>query len=345
MATSKPSASTGSNRSRASSAASSIATAGLAPQGHPLSRRHYRVATAAIESFVDLLEHCVRVLIPGALVYARPRIGKTQAIDYLSLHLAKHRPDILVLRMSCEHHRSDFEGPFFTALLSATGARQPFPKSTSDKRFALLCRITEQVQARAGHIVVLMCDEAQRLSRHGLEWLRDVHDQLAHHGIHLITFLVGQPQLLEQKAKYQLSGDEQIVARFMIEQLHFRGIARAEDAATCLSSYDISRYPEDGGPTFTQFFYPQAFGGGFRLAHHAHELWAGFVHAHARSQLPGVVEVPMDYFTRAVEALLLNGPQWDMLGFEPTLAHWERAIKDSGYVASRQTVRESTQSA
>jgi len=77
--------------------------------------------------------------------------------------------------------------------------------------------------------VVLLCDEAQRMSRHALEWLRDVHDQLAQHGVRLITFLVGQPQLMEHKARYQLSGDEQIVARFMIEQLHFRGITNAAE--------------------------------------------------------------------------------------------------------------------
>jgi hypothetical protein len=45
--------------------------------------------------------------------------------------------------------------------------------------------------------------------------------------VRLITLLVGQPQLMEQKAQYQLSGDEQIVARFMIEQMHFRGITGA----------------------------------------------------------------------------------------------------------------------
>ena len=53
----------------------------------------------------------------------------------------------------------------------------------------------------------------------------------------------------------------------------------------------------------------------------------------------------MDHFTRAVEVVLLNGPLWDTLGFEPTEGHWERAVRDSGYVASRQTVRESTQNA
>ena len=69
---------------------------------------------------------------------------------------------------------------------------------------------------------MLFCDEAQRLSKHALEWLRDVHDQLAQQGVRLVTFLVGQPQLTEHKAQYQLAGDEQIVARFMIEQLNFR---------------------------------------------------------------------------------------------------------------------------
>ena len=59
---------------------------------HPLTRRHYRVATAAIEALVDLVNHCLRVRIPGALVYARPRMGKTHAIDYAALHLAMGSP-------------------------------------------------------------------------------------------------------------------------------------------------------------------------------------------------------------------------------------------------------------
>ncbi|CDS55340.1 Type II secretory pathway, component ExeA (predicted ATPase) [Polaromonas sp. CG9_12] len=66
----------------------------LTLQNHPLVRRHYRVATAAIEQFVDLVERCIRVLVPGALIHARPRMGKTHAIDYVALHLERHRPDI-----------------------------------------------------------------------------------------------------------------------------------------------------------------------------------------------------------------------------------------------------------
>lgn len=311
----------------------------LTATNHPLSRRNYRVATAAIQEFVDLVDLCVRVMIPGALVHARPRMGKTHAIEYLCLHLGLHRPDLLVLRLSCEHHRSAYEGPFFSALLAAAGVRDPQPVSNAQKRFALMRRLREQLLLRRGHVVVLLCDEAQRLSKHGLEWLRDVHDQLAQQGYRMITFLVGQPQLLEHKAQYQLSGDEQIVARFMIEQLHFRGVTDAADAATCLASYDCSRYPEDTGPTFSEFFFPVAWGAGLRLEHSATVLWNSFVQAHAAAQLHGPVEIQMDYFTRAVESVLTQGPSWDCLGLRLEEAHWERAVRESGYIAAQQTVR------
>ena len=313
-----------------------------APYLHPLVRRHYRVATTAIEELVDLVEHCVRLLIPGALVHARPRMGKTHAIDYAALHLNRRRPDLLVLRMSCEHHRTQFEGSFFSALLAAAGVRDTQPASISQKRFALARRLSEQLQLREGHIVVLFCDEAQRLSKHALEWLRDVHDQLAQQGVRLITFLVGQPQLMEHKAQHQLAGEEQIVARFMIEQLNFRGISTAEAAATCLASYDLTRYPEKSGPTFTQFFCPLAWRSGLRLKRSAADLWNAFVQAHASAQLPGAIEIQMDYFTRAVETVLTSGPDWDGIGLELGPAHWERAVCGSGYVAAQQTVRQTS---
>ena len=110
------------------------------------------------------------------------------------------------------------------------------------ERQELIRRLRERLGSRKGHVVVLFCDEAQRQSRNSYEWLRDVHDQLAYHGIRLITFLIGQPQLLAQKAGFQMSGDEQIVARFMIEQLLFHGIRDATEAATCLAGYDKTRY-------------------------------------------------------------------------------------------------------
>ena len=125
----------------------------------------------------------------------------------------------------------------------------------------------------------------------------------------------------------------------MIEQMHFSGITGAVEAATCLASYDLTRYPEESGCSFTAFFYPDAYGAGLRLEQSAAALWNSFVNAHAVAQLAGPVEIPMDYFTRAVESVLMNGPQWDARSLTLESGHWERAVRESGYVAAQQTVR------
>ena len=97
-----------------------------------------------------------------------------------------------------------FEGAFFSALLIAAGrARDSLKGTIAEKRQGLIRRLREALAAAIrGHVVALFCDEAQRLSRNSYDRLRDVHDQLACHGIRLITFLVGQPQLLAQKAGF-----------------------------------------------------------------------------------------------------------------------------------------------
>jgi len=52
---------------------------------HPLYRREYRVATPSIEKFWEVVLDCLKKRIPGAMIYAKPRFGKTHAIHYESL--------------------------------------------------------------------------------------------------------------------------------------------------------------------------------------------------------------------------------------------------------------------
>jgi hypothetical protein len=67
------------------------------------------------------------------------------------LHLERSRPDVLTVRMSCEHHRIDFEGSFFNALLIAAGATgQALNTSITNKRQGLIRRLRERLAARRG---------------------------------------------------------------------------------------------------------------------------------------------------------------------------------------------------
>jgi len=205
------------------------------------------------------------------------------------------------------------------------------------KRRLLLAKIIEHAHRVNGNWVVIFADEAQRYDKNEYEWLRDIHDALNHHNIRLFVFLVGQPQLLAQKIRLGNNQEQQIVLRFMVEELQFRGILSAEDAATTMYGYDDTQFPEASGWSYTRFCYPRAFDAGYRLASDAHVLWQAFAKAHDEEKFPQRPEIPMDCFSRAIEYLLLESPvkDADQFAFPPEVI--SKAVAESLYVAAQRT--------
>ena len=64
------------------------------PALHPLATGDYRIATPAIRALYHLVLRCLRYRITGGLSYAPPRMGKTRAIDYVRLLLAREHPRV-----------------------------------------------------------------------------------------------------------------------------------------------------------------------------------------------------------------------------------------------------------
>ena len=181
----------------------------------------------------------------------------------------------------------------------------------------------------------MFLDEAQHLSRTEFEWLRDVHDELDEGGVNLVIIFVGQPALQAKKSLFQRDGEEQIVARFMTEELRFPGILSADDCATCLQGYDFQEYETDCGWTHTRFFLPKAYAAGMRMANEGDSLWRAFDEEHKRAQVGGPLEIPMEYFARAVHWVLLQGAQYDRADFAFSNQLWEEAVFASGYRRAR----------
>jgi hypothetical protein len=299
---------------------------------HPLYRREYRVATPSIEKFWEVVLDCLKKRIPGAMIYAKPRFGKTHAIQYIRLLLEKTYPNLPTYHIQASYKTGTSEGAFFSHLMAAVHVPIIGNMPNITKRMRLKAKILEHVQQSGGNWAVFFCDEAQRYSKHEYEWLRDLHDELNHHNVRLFVFLVGQPQLLTQKMRFRDSGDEQIVMRFMVDELQFRGILTAEDMATCLCGYDATVYPEGSGWSFTRYYYPRAFDAGYRLANDAAVLWQAFKKIHDDHGLPGKIEIPMDYFSRAIEYLLLEAGLEDQEQLQITPQHLSEAVMASRYV-------------
>lgn len=307
----------------------------LAIDKHPLMHRAYRVATPAIEAFYQLVQRCLRHRIPGAMIHGRPRLGKAYAIEYVRLLLAREGVKIPTFHVQSHHNASHAEGAFFAGLLRAVGYPEPEQGRNSQKRARLNDRIREAAGLKQSSQAVLFCDEAQRYNYNEYEWLRDVHDDLAMHNVRLTTFLVGQPKLITQKQAFQTRGEEQIVARFMVEELRFRGVTSAEDTATCLAGYDKTEYPERSGWTFTRFFFPKAYDQGLRLADQAHAIWNAFADAHVAARLAGPLEIPMEYFTRTVEIGLIESIGIDKPDFRFNPDLWRFAVMHCGYLTAQ----------
>ena len=139
------------------------------PSLHPLVTGNYRLATPAIEGFYELVMRCLRYRIRGALIYGPSRIGKTRAIEYVRLLLAREHPKITTYHAQCGHKPRHAEGPFFATLLEAVGGTAPNAGTTSSKRTRLSLRIREAAARAGSGTVILFCDEAQRYDQNEYE--------------------------------------------------------------------------------------------------------------------------------------------------------------------------------
>lgn len=306
---------------------------------HPVIEQKYILPTPSIEEMYLRVKKLIRLRTPGGIIFAHPRFGKTYGVRYVMRVLREDYPKAVVLTFGCQKKRSKSEDAFFSLLLQAVGHPGAFTGSVPKKRARLNERIMELVNRSGHNWFVIFADEAQRLDVIEYEWLRDVHDELERYGIRMITLLVGQPQLLNQKSAFRLSRETQIVARFMIDELQFHGLLSADDVATCLAGYDEACFPVNSEWSYTRFFLPAAYSTGFRLVNQAAVLWDTFKTAHDAAGFSYDLQIPMQYFARSVEIALGESAAQDDYHFSIPLLTWQLAIKECNFVAAQEELR------
>lgn len=306
---------------------------------HPLVEQKYIIPTPSIDELYEWLRQIIWRRTPGALIYAHPRYGKTYSIRYVIRVLKLDMPGIVTMSFGCRKSKSHSEDNFFATLLKAVGHPYAESGSITRKRARLTERIKELVERTRYNLIVAFADEAQRLDIIEYEWLRDVHDELERSGIRMITLLVGQPELLNQKNAFREARQTQIVARFMIDEMRFRGIQNLDDLATCLAGYDAACYPELSNWTYTRFFFPAAYAGGLRLVDQTEALWDAFDAAHEGARFDFVLDIPMQYLARTIEIAFLEHTSHDHEDFRFSPAIWADCVAASKYVPAQEELR------
>jgi hypothetical protein len=305
---------------------------------HPVVRKKYVVPTPSIDEFYERVRKCILYGTSGSMLFGQPRYGKTRAIRYVVNMLAVEYPRIVTFSFLCRRNKAHSEAAFFSHLLYCAGHANPNSGTITQKRDRLMHKLLDRVEKSDESLIILFADEAQRLGIDEYEWLRDVYDELDGRGVRVLVFLIGQPELLNQKNALRQGQHTHIVGRFMTHEVPFRGLMSADDAATCLAGYDVSCFPERTDWTYTRFFLPRAYDNGFRLVSQAQPLWEAFLDAHEEAGFTFELELPMKYFTQAVEIILIKNSESDSPELRLSQQLWREAVFESNYVSTQEAM-------
>lgn len=295
------------------------------------SSNQFNIATAAI---LDLEEHITKWIFnntTGAIIYGRPRIGKTRAIIYISTMLkVKYGSELPIFVLNATEHvpKDKF---FYSELLKVVGHPE-FDRGTvtmlKERLLTSLFACASNTQYRR---IILFIDEAYNFSEKDYRWLMDVYNNLNLKDIHLYVFMIGTEELRARKQALIMAKQHQIVGRFMVEECQFHGIQNAKQLAICLYNFDKPLNIAGRQIVLTKEFFPEAYKDGRFLSSCAEELMDEFLIVMQEIEIPEKSEIPMLYVVNAIKYCLNNyGVAGKKLYF-PTREAWRDSIDNSGY--------------
>lgn len=294
----------------------------------------FNIPTPAILNLRDLVLKWVSYGTPGAIIYGRPRIGKTRAILYIASELrAKYGRELPVYVLNATEHvpKNKF---FYSEMLKVVG-HEEFDKGTVS---VLKNRLMNAMFASACNTqyrkIVLFIDEAYNFSEKDYKWLMDIYNNLNLKDIRLHVFLVGTEELRARKQALIMAKQHQIVGRFMVEEFHFQGIQSAKELGLCLWNFDNPIKINEESVILTKEFFPDAFADNNRLFNSAGELMEAYLTIMKEIGIPQTSEVPMMYFINTIKYCLEEYGKYGKNIYFPTPKEWQESVKNSGYVAA-----------
>lgn len=294
----------------------------------------FNITTSAIMELQNQVLRWVSDGMPGAIIYGRPRIGKTRAILYIaSILKSKYGRELPIYVLNATEHVPK-DKLFYSELLKVVGHPE-FDKGTvSMLKDRLLNSLFASACNTKSRKIILFIDEAYNFSEKDFKWLMDIYNNLNLKDIHLYVFLVGSEELVARKQALIMAKQHQIVGRFMVEECHFHGIQSSKELAICLSNYDKVLEIAGEQRILTKDFFPDAYADGKCLYSCADMLMEEYLKIMKEIEIPSASEIPMMYFVNTVKYCLniygINGKKM----YFPTADAWYDSIINSGYVAA-----------
>ena len=304
---------------------------------HMLSSIDFTIPTIAILDLAVAVDSWIIDGDCGAIVYGRPRVGKTRAIHYISRELKKKYGKALPVYVTNMTDHKPSEKYFYGELLRAIGHCETHKGTASMMKERLINTLILNSRETQYRRVVLFIDEAFLLTEKDFIWLMDIHNNLDMCNVHLTVLMFGTNELKNIKSAYCQARRFQIVERFMVEEYEYKGVTSAKDTLACLHNMDIILPSYPGELVLTQTFFPGAFADKKRLAACAYVLWEVFLDLSQGNNMPSV-DIPMKYFMKAVGYCLKNYGIYGKGIYFPDKTAWADSVNNSGFIKSIQCI-------
>ena len=300
---------------------------------HMLSSIDFTIPTVAILDLAAAVDTWIIDGDCGAIVYGRPRVGKTRAIHYISKELKKkYGKDLPVYVLNMTDHKPSAKY-FYSEFLKAVGHSEAHKGTASMMKERLVNALVLGSRETKYRRVVLFIDEAFLLTEKDFIWLMDIHNNLDMCNVHLTVLMFGTDELKSIKSAYCQSKRLQIVDRFMVEEYEYKGVASVKGALACLHNMDVGLPGYPGSPILAQSFFPGAYADKKRFASCANTLWDVFLELGRESGSPSI-DIPMKYFMKAIVYCLKTYGIYGKGIYFPDKAAWADSVSNSGLIKS-----------
>lgn len=303
---------------------------------HPIETGRYIISTNQINNSKAIIYNWINMRLPGAIIYGKPRVGKTSLINYIR-HTIEADFGFLIpsYHIKWTTHLSSKENTFFENMLSEVNHGIPFEGRPSEKRKRLSNFLINVVEESDQNKLIFFIDDAQRLKNNDFEWLMDIYNELDSFGISLITILVAQEEIIHTLNSFKRHKQLQIIGRFMADDYRYTGFIKKEDFEVLLKEYDTyTEFPPESNITFTQHYFSQQYDEGFRLMNSIDYFLTAFATIQDDHNILEFREIPALYVIRTVEYILKNYGTYGENLSELNVQHWLDGIENSGYIVA-----------
>lgn len=310
--------------------ASSTATESAAE--HPMLTQRYAIYTPAITHFIDTIGYWIEERAPGGYIYGMSRVGKSKAIsNWVKREIReKFSSRVAVFTIICVSRKITSDTFFYNVIAYGLGInlRRNDPINALDKIVNYMCASARESKS---DYIVLILDEAQKLSDIEYTVLLDIQNQIERRKLQITFISVGTHELKYKHNLMLMNESAHLTARFMVRKAQFHGIAGSDQVAYILDAYDNhTEWPSGSGISFTKHFFTQAYDAGFRLSSMSEDMWEIYVDL-APEFLKKHLEVPMEHIAKAIEFLFRKFSLNDSADFQFTKHELYDAIVKTGY--------------